>query len=283
MSVEGTVTSPEVVSQEVKPEVTAEVKPEVTKVPEEAVSSKLAAIAKRDKAALMAMRAAKAKEAEIEARELKLKEQEAKYSQKPANPIEALMRAGFSYKDATDYVLNGEKISPELEVKKVRSELDEYKASQAEERRIADEKALQDTRQQQQEALDGFKGQINDFIEAHAEEYELISLHESQDLVFATINEHLKKTKEAGKPKILSIKEASDLVEQYLYEKIEESVNKAKRFKSKFTPITEEKKENTSASKTLSNSMTSSAASTLPARTEQDRIKRALAALEKTG
>lgn len=258
--------------------------PEVVKTPEvESSSSRLNAIAKRDKAALMRMRAAQAKEVELVQREKRAQELEAKYSKKPANPIEALMAAGFSYKDATDFVLNGERISPELEVKKVRADLDEYKKSVQDQQREADERALQTAREQESQAVENFKEQINEFVDTNAGDYELITLHDAQDLVFQTINEHFERTKAQGKPKIMSTKEAADLVEQHLFEKIEESVNKAKRFKSKFAAVPEEKKEGIpKQSQTLSNSMTSSAASTLPARTEQDRIKRALAALEKT-
>lgn len=255
--------------------------------PQENVSEKLAAIAKRDKAALMRMRAAQAKETDIAQREAKLKDLEAKYSKKPANPIDALIAAGFSYKDATDFVLNGEKMTPDIEVKKIRSELDEYKQSEAEKQRQRDEQALTFAKQQEQEVIENFKNEIADFIEANPSDYELIKMHDGQELVFATINEHFERTKQAGRPKIMTTKEASDLVEQHLFEKIEESLAKASKLKSKYG-AQPEKKDGAPVSvsnpaKTLTNSMSSSAASTIPARTENERIQRALAALEKTG
>ena len=93
-----TVTPTQTVTPEVKTDQNTKV--ETTKTPEiEAVSPRLAAIAKRDKAALVAMRAAKAKEAEADAKLAAAKEIETKYAKRPANPIEALMAGGYSYKD----------------------------------------------------------------------------------------------------------------------------------------------------------------------------------------
>lgn len=254
---------------------------------EEPLSSRFAALARKEKAALKRSQETKQREAEISAREAKLKELEDSYTLGKQNPIEALKRLGWSYEDITNHILNDQKPTPEREIKSVRDEMAQWRKEQAEKEEKA--KLDQEDRQKSQykQAIEDFKVEMNDFIETNSEAYELINLHEQQELVYATIEEHYSESMKSGKPKILSNKEACDLVEKYLEEQLDK-LAQTKKFKSKFQQAQEpqatkdDSKGTQAMTKTLSNTMVSSSSpSLLPAKTEQERLQRALAALTK--
>jgi hypothetical protein len=258
------------------------VEPEPKK--EEPLSSRFAALARKEKAALKRAQEVKAREAEIEAREAKVREQEESYTLGKKDPIAALKRLGWSYEDITNHILNDQKPTPESEIKSVREEMAQWRKQQEEEKE-KERLSLEDKKKADYDrAIEDFKSEMNEYIEQNTETYELINLHEQQELVYATIEEHYQTTLNAGKPKILSNKEACDLVESYLESQLEK-LAQTKKFKSKYSapqPEAEGQDKGATPVKTLTNNMQSSAApSSLPAKTEQERLQRALAALSK--
>lgn len=272
-------------------EAITEVKPEgqpveaVAAKEDDKFSPKFAALVKKEKEAVKALRFAKEREAviakreaEIAAREKAIQELDELYSK---NPLEGLKRKGYSYQDLTNMVLNDGKDTPELEVRKVNQRVEDFIKQQEEQSKLREQQELDQAKAEQARVIDDFKTEINDFIGEKAEEYELITLYGQSEQVFATIDAHFQKTSAEGKPKVMSIKEAADLTEKYL-EKLVEDALKTKKLGAKLKPAEDKKDGPKEPSKTLSNAVTSSSApSMLPAKTENDRIKRALAVLDK--
>lgn len=259
-----------------------ELTPPVAK--EEPLSAKFAALARKQKA----LEAEKSKWKEERHKEdgdrseyLKWKEDQSKPKAKKT-PIEALMTEGYSYEDAAQFVMNDNRPTAEFRVKEVETKFETFKREQEEKEAAKLESEKTQSESQQAKAIEDFKTSINDYVIQNADTYELISLHEAQGLIYDTISAHYEQTKEEGSPKILSTKEASDLVEAYLEERVEKSIA-TKKLQAKLKPADEQKKESAVqafTSKTLNNSVTSSSGTARsPARDEAERIQRALALL----
>lgn len=249
------------------------------------------ALAKREKALQrerMAIRAEKDEIAKIRAEMAALRQETETLKAKPKSPREALERYGFSYKDATDYELNdGQPTAEQIarmaqeDVKRLREEKeDERKRSAEEKQRLAKE--------QEEAVVEEFKGEISDFVKEHAEDYELIGLHDAQNLVYDVTEAHFIKTQ-----RVLSIKEAADLVEKWLEEQAERTF-KAKKFTAKGQPAPSGERsplegspkaglqgeKATAQRRTLDNSVSSTTPTLVSSSSiESERMKRALAAL----
>ncbi|HXL73266.1 MAG TPA: hypothetical protein VN963_06525, partial [bacterium] len=103
-----------------------------------------------------------------------------------------------------------------------------------------------------------------------------INTYNQQNLIGEVVDEFFKTNK-----RVLAIKEAADMVEKYLEDEAQKAL-KTKKFGTKsIAPV--EKKETAAAppTKTLTNSMQPTSASVLPPASEQDRMKRAMAALDR--
>lgn len=264
---------------------------ESNEAPKPPESSRFAAIAKREREIQRREAEIKAREAEIQAKGTPTSIDDIR-RQFSSNPLKALEALGFSYDDLTNQVLNDKEPTPELESKSVRQEFEEFKRQLAEK----EEKARQDQetnlKKQHEQALADFTGEVNQFILTNSEKYELIAYNEATPLVLAVIEQHFQQTKEKDptQPRILSIAEASDLVESYLESQTDRLLATKKisaKIGSKTTAEAPKAKSaepqfSQPSAKTLTNSLTSSAVpSSLPANTERDRMARAMAALEK--
>jgi len=206
------------------------------------------------------------------------------------DPIALLQRFGYSYQDATNFVLNGNQTTPDIEVKRVRDELEQYKKTQTEREEQRKKEEQERLEAQKSEAVQKFKSDLQEFVSERPEEYELTNLYEQYDLVFDTINKHWEKQVADGveNPKVLSAKEAAEQVEKYMEELVEKA-KKAKKW-AKIAGVTSgdgkdaksgEPAKEGKESVTLTNSMVQGLApSSLPAQSEYDRIQRALKALE---
>lgn len=277
----------EVVAQQVEPspQPTSDpvASPEVKK--DEAMSPRFAALAKKQRM--------------VEQEKIRLKEEKSKYESemselrkwkeeqskpKPKmNPIEALQAAGFTYEQATDFILSADKPSSESKVKEVESKLEEFIKSQQEREENEKKNAELRLKQQEEEAVKTVHEQIGNFVKTNAEKYELINLYNEDNVlvreVYSLIDLQYQESLKAGTPKIMSYDEACDLMEQYLESELEKAA-KTKKLSSKLAPQTEEQ---TAAqkltSKTLSNSVTSSPSDPVTSKSDDDRLKRALALL----
>lgn len=259
--------------------------PEAPKEPEKKAETsskeddaRFAALAKKEKLAQRAVQELKAERAAKAQLEARLKELEEKAAKKPSTPLEALMNAGYTYEDATSFILNNQKLTPDQQLRALEQKVD-GKLSALEEREK--QKAQEQAKAAEAEyarVIAEHKEEITSFIDAKADQYELTKLMGYQEYVFQTIEAHFNET-----GKVLSIPEAADLTEKFLEGEFERA-SKTKKLSAKFQPPKVEEKEGDpkkEAPKTLSNSAVSSTASLLPAKNEAERIQRALAALER--
>lgn len=207
----------------------------------------------------------RATQARLEALEKRLKEA----------PLQVLDERGVSYNDLTQTVLNDGKPAPELQIKALRDELENYKAAQTKEIARRQEMARQATIAEQQAAIQEFNEEVADFVRNNSEAYELTNLHNGYGLVAQTIEAYFKQT-----GKVMSPKEAADQVESYLEQAVEKSIA-TKKWKQRSTPKEEKTVAPGQQSRTLTNDMTASTATVINAPiSEKERIRRAMAALE---
>lgn len=199
------------------------------------------------------------------------------------NPTVALEDYGLTYEELTDFQLRGGTPPGEVIAKSVKEQLEAFKKEHEE--RFTKEREEQKRLSEEQAALqiEEFKVNMTDYIKEQTDAFELINQYEQYDLVYQTIAEHWEKTKGEQRPRVLSTKEAAELVEKYLEDLVDKGL-KSKKFSNKLKP--EEpapqtpQKMHEQMAKTLTNSMNStSVPSGLPKQTEDDRIRRALAAL----
>jgi hypothetical protein len=199
------------------------------------------------------------------------------------NPDEYMKAAGLTYEEYVEWKLNGGKPGPDAQNSMVREEIEKLKK----ELEDKDNKRLEEQRaqleQQKNEVVANFVKGINDYLDENKETYELIHMMGYQDAVVSTIDTQFQKT-----GKILSKEEAAKIVEEFLEGEVERLTKESKKVQSRVKPVTPEAQapnpnpQATSAPKTLTNGMVSSSApSMLPAKTENDRLKRAMAALDR--
>lgn len=247
----------------------------VKEAPKPPGGDRFAALAKKERALQKQM-------AEIKQAQVKMSEWEKARSEATTNPIKALEMLGLSYEQITQFMLNGQKPTPELEIQAVKKQLQDMKQEQESKAKAELEASQSKAKAEYQRTLSEFNQEVGEFVKANAGEYELTAMYQGEAIISATIEQHFANTK-----KILSIKEAADLVEKYFEEQVS-AAQKTKKFQAKQTPKEEKpqpKRESVSkqSTPTISNELTSSAPSLLPAKTEQDRLTRAMAALERAG
>lgn len=287
---ETAITSPQV-NEEAKI-VSAETKQGTDSKKEEPIAAKFSALAKKEKALVKLQADAKAreamataKEADVAAREAKIKESEALWE---TNVFEALRSKGYSYQQLTDMILSGQAApekKPEDPIEKtqksieaLRKEFTDKEAAREAAVKKAQEDATAAKAQSLKEAEENYMAEVNEFSKANAETYELLNTYGQQELVIETVKGFYDTHK-----RVLSVKEACDMVEQYLDSEAQKAL-KTKKYASKLAAPaipTEEKKEEEPRiqTKTLSNNLTPTMNGNLPAKTEAERIKRAMAAL----
>lgn len=257
-----------------------------------ALSSKFAALAKKERAIVKKQEEVKLRDADVAKREATLAEREAKIleSEKMFNEdvFKALELRGYSYQKLTDMLLSGEKVAkkePEDPATLAQRKIEEFEKRMAEKeaaRIAAEEKAKKDAEEQEAARIEAawkkYSEEVNAYVKEHSAEYELIELFGQHQLILDTTDEYYKQHQ-----RVLSIKEASDMVEEYLVNEAKKAAQAKKLSSVVAKPETPTKKESASSekvTKTLNNNMTPTTSSTLPAATEADRMKRALAALQ---
>lgn len=204
------------------------------------VSGKLEILIKREQQALARERQAKEREASLEAKLKAIEEREGKINEfetKRKNPKEALSLLGLTYDEITQAQLNDGELPPQVEIKKLREEIEAYKTAQAQEKDHEKERALSEAKTQaeaqEKKAIESFRSDINQYLTDNSARYELIQYDNNQDLVFDIIDEHYNRTQAHAQKrfdlgeitedlvvgKVMSIKEAADKVEEYLEQK----------------------------------------------------------------
>jgi hypothetical protein len=202
------------------------------------------------------------------------------------NPVEALKDLGLSYEEVSEFVVNDNKPPVSAEVQAIRDEIERLREEQRQEkeemRRITEEQL----QQQQENVISRFNQDAISFVSADPERYAFTLANDGAHYVPEIIEKHFHATGE-----LLSVDKAAEIVEAH-FEEVADRVAKSSKFKAKVSPqapitqvaATTPAKQPVAPAKrpvTLSNAMTASASSATPVRrTEQDRIRAALARLE---
>ena len=198
-------------------------------------SRKFAALSRREKEI-------RAKEAEYDKRIAELEERLGSFGKKPEpepelpieyrlkkDPLRALEDMGLSYDKLTELALNDGKLTPEMQMRLMREELEgDYKKKFEELENRLLEKEKSDEQRRYDDIQRGFQNEIEDFVESNADRYELIKANEANDIIYDVIEEHYNDT-----GRILDIEEAAEAVENYLEEEAEK-IFKLGKFRSKF-------------------------------------------------
>ena len=254
----------------------SEVKPEVA-IPEkkESLSSQFAALAKKEKRILSERQSLEAQNKELAEKLQKYEQFEAKKKNAKLNPLDFLSEAGLTYDELTQFMLNGGKVPQKDKATELEEKLNEFMSKAETEKKQREENEIKKLQEDEQKAIQQFKDSVKKQLGDKKDTYELINLYDAQDLVISTIEAHYEKTQQ-----ILDTDTAADLVEKHLEDEVKKLAN-ARKFKDQFKLAEEKPKEGQARdSVTLNSQMSaSSVPSSLPAQTEADRIKRALAAL----
>ena len=198
-------------------------------------SRKFAALSRREKEI-------RAKEAEYDKRIAELEERLSSFDKKPEpepelpieyrlkkDPLRALEDMGLSYDKLTELALNDGKLTPEMQMRLMREELEgDYKKKFEELENRLLEKEKSDEQRRYDDIQRGFQNEIEDFVESNSDKYELIQANEANDIIYDVIEEHYNDT-----GRILDIEEAAEAVENYLEEEAEK-IFRLGKFRSKF-------------------------------------------------
>lgn len=253
------------------------------------ISQQFAALAKKEKALVKQQADIKAKEATYAQREAAIAEREAKIKESEAlwetDVLKALEMKGYSYQKITDMILSGKAVvekapeDPIVLAKRLTDEVRKEFADKETAREAAAKKATEDEKaraaKELVDAQAAYRESIVNFTKENEAEYEFINMYGQQDLVVEIVNGYYEKH-----GRILSLKEASDMTEKYLTDEADRA-RKAKKFATpaKTETVAEKviKSETKPApTKTLTNNLTPTMASVLPAATDTERMKRAM-------
>jgi len=246
------------------------------------LSAKFGALAKREKAIVKQQQTVKAQEAAIAAREAAVAAREAKAIEADklwdTDVFKSLEARGLDYNKLTKMFMDGQNVPPKQvldageAVAKAMAEFEKKQADKEAAQKASDAIAAKEQEAREQEAYTKFKSDIQDFVKTNEADYELINLYDQSELVIDTIQEHFNNTQ-----KVLSAKEASEMVEKYLEEEAQKAL-KSKKLGG--APKAEAAAKKESTSKTLSNQLNpSGSAQAASGVNDSDRMKRALAKL----
>lgn len=296
---EAPVTKEVLLDQKLPVEKEPDAAPPVEEKKDEPFSKRFSELAKQRRKFELERKASKQREADLAAREARVAEMEKRPAPTPKkkNPIEVLMAEGYTYEDAAKYVLSEGKLSAEDRIaeveKKFESRLEQYEREKEE----REQKALESEKAELEEEERAQTLQVHAGIEAlflsKPDDYDLLNQFHSEDdpmppKIYSLIEDHwnaeLKKQEEdeSHKPRLLSYKDACDLMEQFLEQEAERVFNNSKKLKAKYLLQQQDKKDDERAppSKTLSNAITTTSTETNKGWiSDEERNRRALALL----
>lgn len=247
-------------------------KPEETK--EEAqVSRGLNLLAKKERENALARRKLADEWKKLEATRKELDEFRAAKESAKRNP-EAYLRNVYGenwYDHLTQYRLNGAPPA-EMVAAAVDEKLAAFEKKQQEAEEARQNQARESQEQEYQRILGALHEEAKEFVAGNKDSYELIELYGSHALIPQTIDAIHRRD-----GKVLSVKEAADLVEQYLEEQAKKA-QAAKKFQPKAPPPPQgaDKRNETPQRRTLSNDLTATTAGARPPpKNDAERLQRA--------
>lgn len=205
---------------------------EVAPKEDERLSSRFAAISKKER--MLLEREQKLKSEREEYEEYKKAKESAKL-----DPLAYLEKSGLKLEDV---IYSGLGSKPEKTVEDRIKELQD-KLERKEQDEIAEKERYESERIQS--SISGFKAQIDKHIKDNPEKYELINLKGAHEEVYSLIEAWLEKTTKLAKedptgetkPVLMSIDEAAKKIEEYYENHEYEIFSKSKKLASKYRPI----------------------------------------------
>ena len=201
-----------------------EVKPE-EKVDDQKFARKFAALSRKERQ-LKAREAEYAKKfQELEAKLAEIKKpvvEEAKVEvpfekRFKQDPFKALEDIGLPYDKLTELALNDRQLTPEMQLKLMKDDLENgYKSKFEELEKRLNEKEKTEKKARYENIQRNYISKVKGFVSNNSEEYEFIKANNAEQVVYDVVEAHYK---ESGK--ILTIKEAADAVESHLEEEAE--------------------------------------------------------------
>lgn len=239
-----------------------------------------AALAKKEKAIRAERESIKAKAAELEKQRAEITDLLSLKTTAKQDPLSVLKTLGITYEELTQRILNDGRPAPDAEVKQLRDEVRQWQEKQEAERQRQLEEEKGRVAEEQKAAVDRFRGEVTSFVSSNAEKYELLNLYGQQGLVSEVIAQHYSATQ-----RVMDTAEAADRAEKYLEELVQKAAS-TKKFAAKVAPQEAKPAQQVAQPRTntLSNDLSASAPSMVnQPQSEADRIKRALAALDRAG
>lgn len=273
---------------------------------DEKISSRLEMLIRREQQALARERIAKAAEQESARLRSELeseRERISKFNSIKNNPKLALEELGLTYDELTKAILSDGELPPEVELKKIRGEIDNLKQSREEERKQAQAAEVARAEAMEAKAVSDFKVEINSYVKENPDRYELINFDERFDEVYELIDAHYARTLQESireleskgedtsqaQGKVMKIAEAADKIEAY-YEKREQEKRKLAKLQTIWGAVPKEslmkavneargqESKKPSSPKTLTNNLSATHQSPRPRpKTDDERVAEALA------
>lgn len=225
--------------------------------------------------------------AEIERAAQAAREFEEKKARAKLNPIDALKDLGLTYEQVSEFVVNDNKPTVSAEVQAIRDEIQRLREEQQKEKEESQRIAQERLQQEQEQVIENFNNDVINHVVANPQKYEFTLANDAAHYVPEIIEKHFLSTGE-----LLSVDKAAEIVESH-FEEIANKVAQAAKFRERLLKTNAQSKApaTTPASVssvapakkpvTLSNAMTASSSSQVTTRrTEQDRIRAALAHLD---
>lgn len=220
----------------------------------------------------------KAREEALTRREAEIKESVKAELRRLAKekPLDAIKELGTDYQSMTEHVLSEGKLTPEIVAKSTKEEIEALKKQIEDRDKAIEQKEAQRKQEENERILRSFSANIIETVKSNPDKYPAVFESEGAPVIYHMIQQRYEETK--GKH-LLTIDEAAEILEKDL----NAFVSRVNARKNGSQP----KKETTQPQslnkpKTITNELTSSAPSMLPAAKEEDRIKRALAKLQGT-
>ena len=133
------------------------------------------------------------------------------------DPFKALEDIGLPYDKLTELALNDRQLTPDMQLERLRDELENgYKSKFEQLEKRLNEKEQNEKRARYDNIQKNYINKVKGFVDTNSEEYEFIKANNAEQVVYDVVESHYK---ESGK--ILTIKEAADAVESHLEEEAE--------------------------------------------------------------
>lgn len=261
------------------------IKPQVEGAQEDLYSPKFAALSRREKML-------RDKEKEFEARRMEF-EEKSKGSQaelqtleqlKKENPLKWLEKQGVDFANVAKIYLNDGAIPEDVHAQKLQARIDELEQKLEGKFKSIESQEEEARKAQEEAALSQFKSDINQFVQSNAGDYELINELGQSDLVFEVVAATWERS---GGKKLLTNKEAADLVESHLLENAKKLTKLKKLQEAEPQPqklseaVTMKPKAQSNFSATLTNKHSSEIPAPSSETTQEARWRRAMAVLSK--